>query len=230
MDIYLVPIGRDGYELYCEVDEHASPGPVDGARGFRRRVSGYFRQGLAYLERERQTRLDRRATEIPRTRMQRIRDRVLGWLAERVAEQRLLWHLRSQHAATAHHPDDLSGPQASAIVTTSLRRDARRHAVWMVVDFVGYLAALPLTAIPGPNLLALYFAFRTAGHVLSLVGARHGLAKVRWAYAPCPPLTELRSARALPECAWEAVARSVASRLRLAHLERFVERLAAARP
>ena len=45
----------------------------------------------------------------------RLRDRGLRWVAEAIAEQRLLWHLRRQHEATLVYPDDLDGTQAMAI-------------------------------------------------------------------------------------------------------------------
>ena len=99
----------------------------------------------------------------------------LPTLAERVAEQRLLWFLRSERAVTAHHPDDMPADDAERWVRSELRRDSLRHLVWMFVDGGIYLASLPLTPIPGPNVLSLYFSFRAIGHFLSWLGARHGL-------------------------------------------------------
>ena len=103
MDIYLVPVGAERYELYCEVDDHALREGDDSRSAWRRKASALFHRMLQYLEDERRRRLASAAAD-PRTRWQRLRDRVLAWLAERVAEQRLLWHLRSQTAATVAPP------------------------------------------------------------------------------------------------------------------------------
>jgi hypothetical protein len=230
MDIYLVPTGPERYELYCEVDDRPPTVGAGSDAGWRRRASGVFHRGLAYIEAERRHRLARATAAESRTRGQRVRDRLIGWLAERVAEQRLLWHLRSQAAVTAHHPDDLSATEADSVVRRSLRGDSRRHLAWMLVDAFIYLASLPLTPIPGPNVLALYFSFRAVGHLLSWMGARHGLRGIQWRHAPCVPLTALRRMSTMSPSTREALAREVAAQLALRHLDTFVERIALARP
>jgi hypothetical protein len=230
MDIYVVPTGPERYELYCEVEDRHPTLPADGARSWRQRASGVFRRGLAYIEAERRQRLARATAAESRTPAQRVRDRVMGWLAERVAEQRLLWHLRNRTSVKAHHPDDLSSAGADAVVRRSLRTDARSHLAWMIVDAAIYLASLPLTPLPGPNVLALYFSFRAVGHLLSWLGARHGLRAVQWRYASCAPLTTLRRVPAMNPATREALVRDVAAQLTLRHLDTFVERIALGRP
>jgi hypothetical protein len=226
MDIYLVPVGPERYELYCEVDDRV-PNPEDDSRSaWRRKASDLFHRTLHYLDDEKRRRLAAAAAAEPRTRWQRLRDRVLGWLAERVAEQRLLWHLRSQASATVHHPDDLNAAGADGIVRRSLKHDSRRHFRWAVAHTLGYLAALPLSVSPGPNLPAYFFSFRAFGHLLSWLGARQGLRRVQWHYAACPPLTELRRLAMVRPGDREALAREVAAALHLHHLDTFVERLA----
>jgi hypothetical protein len=229
IEIHLVPVGSQGYELYCEVDGKTVVHADGEGRGLRSRISRAFHRALIYIENERQRRHERAHQSHRRTWVQRVRDRVMAWTAERVAEQRLLWHLRTEHAATVHHPDDLPEAQASTIVMASLRRDARRHLVWMIVDAFGFLAFLPLTAIPGPNLPAYYFAFRTVGHFLSAMGARHGLKRVGWSYVSSVEMTELRACAGLAAAARDALAHDVAARLKLRHLATFVERMTAVR-
>ncbi len=95
MDIYLVPAGRNHYGLYCEVEDRRHAAEPDRRQGWRANLSRYFDRGLAFLEAERRARLERAAASDRRTFARRARDRALGWLAERVAEQRLLWFLRS---------------------------------------------------------------------------------------------------------------------------------------
>lgn len=241
MDVFLIPLGRRGYQLYCEADEHVdtaeATGPVEAERGgvlaglrrrareLRRRVSVFFRDSLLFLERERQARIARRAARERRTLARRVRERVLSWLAERVAEQRLLWQLRHTTDTTAYFPDDIAEDEASRIVTRALKDDASRHLRWGSLNFAGAALFAPFTFIPGPNLPAYYFWFRVIGHALSYVGARNGLTKVHWHYAPSRPLSELRDLAHVAAEERGARAREVASRLPLAHLEQFVQRL-----
>lgn len=225
MNVYLVPIGPDGYELYCEPHDGPSQ-DGDGRPGWRLRVSHMFRRVLAYLEQERQRRLARRGTAARASAWQRLRDRVVAWMAERVAEQRLLWHLRRHVSATAYHPDDVTRADATAIVRRSLGRDGTRHLRWLVVNAVGLAIAVPLSFIPGPNVLLYYFIFRAMGHYLSWGGARHGLTAVTWSYAVSPPLTDLRRLPSMPFAERPAFAHAIAERLKLEHLDTFAERIA----
>src|SRR5215831_14478672 len=106
MDVFLVPVAHDRYELYCE--EPDEPEPADAAapsRGVLRRVNQRFRQTLAEAERERR-RLPDPAENRPSWPV-RIKRRVLRYVAESIAEQRLLWQLRRRAEATLVHPDDL---------------------------------------------------------------------------------------------------------------------------
>lgn len=228
MDVYLVPVGPDGYELYCEPQE-AAPAEVAGGR-WRRKASDVFRKVLDYLDQERHRRAARRAARHRGTPLQRIRNRMVAWLAERVAEQRLLWQLRRQERATAHYPDDIDAAEAEAIVRRSLRRDGARHGRWALVNLAGYIVALPFSFVPGPNVFTYYFVFRAVGHALSWSGARHGLSAVRWACASCPPLTELRRIGSLPRTERAALAHAVAERLGLERLDTFAERIALSAP
>jgi len=230
MDIFLLPAVRRRYELYCEVEDHHLAAGAGERPGWRAALSRQFHHVLAYLEAERRERLRRAAARERRTRLLRVRDRLLGWLAERVAEQRLLWFLRSEVAVTAHHPDDMPSSDAARFLRTELRQDSRRHVFWMIVDAGVYVASLPLTPIPGPNVLALYFSFRAIGHLLSWLGARNGLRRVEWTYAASRPLADLRRLPALRADDQAALAREVAARLNLRHLDTFLARIALAGP
>jgi len=229
MDIYLVPVGAERYELYCEVDDHAARRDNDRRAGWRRKASSLFHAALHYIEDERRRRLEHAAAE-PRTRLQRLRDRAIAWLAERVAEQRLLWHLRGQEAAALHHPHDLTPEASESIVRRSLKHDSGRHLRWAVAHTLGYLAALPLSFWPGPNLLTFFFSFRALGHLLSWLGARQGLRRVQWRFSACPPLTDLRRLPSMRPGDRGALAREVAAALDLHHLDTFVERMALGSP
>ncbi len=223
MDVYVIPIGRDRYELYCEpaVDPE-SDGEGVPATGLLGRLRHRFSATLRAAE-ERQHRPADAADD--RT-SRRLQDRALGWIATRIAEQRLLWNLRRRTDAVAVHPQDMSFDEVMALVRRTLQRDYERHRVWLAVDLVGLILSGPIALIPGPNVLAYYFAFRVVGHWLSMRGAAQGLRRVSWSGRPCPPLTELRDVLTLESPARAARVRDIAARLRLPHLSTFFERVA----
>jgi hypothetical protein len=225
MDVFVIPIGRDRYELYCEVadDPDADTGPP--ASGFFGRLRAKFREMLRAAE----ARQHRHATDPEPERkgwLGRVQDRMMAWVVERIAEQRLLWNLRRQSDAVAVHPDDMTFEQTMTLVRRTLQRDYDRHKVWFVVDTLGLVVSLAFVIIPGPNILGYYFAFRVVGHWLSMRGATQGLKHVSWTGKECPPLTDLRRVAGLEPGDREQHIHAVAARLRLAHLPTFFERVA----
>ena len=110
MDVYLVPVGPDRYECYYEAAEQdEADEPVEG-RGFFARMRAKFNEQLKEAERARH----QKAIEEPTTFLGRMQKRSLRWIAERIAEQRLLWHLRSVDAATLHASADLPTAEADS--------------------------------------------------------------------------------------------------------------------
>ncbi|MBI2187853.1 MAG: hypothetical protein HYU37_12180 [Acidobacteria bacterium] len=220
MDVYVIPIGRDRYELYCEpaAESEADAVPTAGLFG---RLRQRFTATLRAAE-ERQHRHE--GADGPAS--GRIQDRALGWIATRIAEQRLLWNLRRCTEAVAVHPQDMTFDDVMALIRRMLQRDYERHRVWLVIDLFGLVLSGPIAIIPGPNLLAYYFAFRVVGHWLSMRGAVQGLRRASWSGRPCPPLTELRDVFALESPARVARVHDIAARLRLQHLSTFFERVA----
>lgn len=231
MDVFVIPIGGERYELYCEplVDSDAAleSVPASGVIGRLRHRFGVLLR--AAEERQQHRRDGHDATEgaqAPAGTLKRIQNRVFGWLAHRIAEQRLLWHLRRHTAAVAAHPQDMTFDQVLALIRRTLQRDYERHRLWLVIDSAGLIASGPVALVPGPNVLAYYFAFRVVGHWLSMRGAAQGLHRVSWSGRPCPPLTELRDVAMLEPPARDARIHDVAARLRLQHLTAFFERVA----
>jgi hypothetical protein len=235
MDVFVIPVGtgsRERYELYCELADEEDldgDGVPDPPRGFVKGLFVKFKTTLRRVERERRESRTEEANE-PRSWTRRMRDRALGWVAERIAEQRLLWHLRRQESASAIYPADLSETDANEIMRRILRRDAERHRLWLVIDSVLFILSGLLVLLPGPNLAAYYFGFRLVGHYLCMRGARQGLDHVAWQFVASPPLAELRRAITLPSDVREEHVRDVASRLRLEHLTAFFERVALPSP
>jgi hypothetical protein len=227
MDVYLVPIGDDRYELYCEVPEDADADAdgEDPPAGFFTRMKQRFRAMLAEAERERRR---THADQPPRGTMGRIKARTLRYVAESIAEQRLLWHLRRQSAACLFFPDDLEAHRAITLLRRQLGRDFEKHRFWLIVDSLGFIASGALFLVPGPNLVAYYFAFRIVGHYLSMRGARHGIDVVQWTSERSAPLAELRRVIDLDAEERERRVRGVADALKLEHLVKFFERMAIA--
>jgi hypothetical protein len=224
MDVFLVPVAADRYELYCEeIDEPAAETDVPPP-GMIGRVNHRFRQTLAEAERERRRVPD--PSEAPPSLAVRVKRRLLRWVAESIAEQRLLWQLRRRAAATLVHPDDLTPAQAQQLLRRSLQRDWERHRFWLIVDLFGGIASLFLILLPGPNVIGYYFVFRIAGHFLSLRGARQGLLRTTWTMTASDALTTLRAVVGDAPEQREPVVRDVASALRLEHLASFFQRTA----
>jgi hypothetical protein len=225
MDVYLVPVGAARYELYCEIpDEPTAPASsTDESPGLVRRWVHRFREMIADAERERR---HGAAPQASRGWAGRVRARTLRWVAESIAEQRLLWHLRSQSDACLHFPDDLEESQAVDLLRRQLRRDFEKHRFWLAIDAIGFIACWPLTLVPGPNLLMYYFGFRLVGHYLSLRGASNGLSGVAWRHLASAPLAELRRLLSMTPDARESRVHAVAEMLRLEHLVSFFERSA----
>lgn len=218
MDVYLVPVGAERYELYCEVPDEPSEVSDQSSRGFLRRLVDRFKETLADAERARRR---GQIDDADGRWVSRLKGRLMRWVAESIAEQRLLWHLRRQTDATFHYPSDLDEPTAVRLLRTQLGRDFDKHRFWLVIDSLLFIGSGVLMLVPGPNVLAYYFAFRLVGHYLSLRGARQGLNVVTWRHVGSAPLAELRRAISLEPEQREQQVLDVAARLRLEHLASF---------
>jgi len=222
MEVFLVPVAAARYELYCEVADEPDAETAEPPQGFIKRMMHRFRETIAEAERERH---HGRKDDEPEGWMTRVKRRTLGWVAESMAEQRLLWQLRRQEAATFFYPDDI--PEAAAVAerTRQLRADFDKHRFWLIIDSLGFIASGVLVLVPGPNVLAYYFAFRIVGHYLSLRGARKGLTETAWQNESSAPLSELRRTLELGPDVREPQVRDIADKLRLEHLASFFKRM-----
>jgi hypothetical protein len=177
-------------------------------------------------EAERRRHVDPAAEPADRRWPARVQDRIMAWVAERIAEQRLLWNLRHETAVVAAHPSDMTSDQAQTLIARVLQRDYDRHRRWLVIDSLLAIASAALVILPGPNIVFYYFAFRIVGHWLSMRGARQGLTAITWVGRPCLPLAELRDVESLEPLVREARVRDISTRLRLQHLWTFYDRVA----
>jgi len=230
MRVFVIPLARDHYELYCEKDHGPVVGDEATPRGFLGRLVQKFHLVLDRVER------DSRRPPTPagpgrlRKLAARARRWLTRWLAARVAEQRVLWQLRGAAAATAVHPADLDEASASEVVRRKLRRDSQRHARRLVVYGLALVASGIVMPIPGPNMLAYYLAFLVVGHFLSLRGARKALDGVAWSFESSVALADLRDAWRLAQAERRDHVQRVGTRLGLDHLATFFERVAVPAP
>jgi hypothetical protein len=228
MDVYLIPV-NDRYELYSEqladaaaiVDPEApaKPGPVAAVV---RRVKA----AIAHAERQQQSGVPDPLPESAGW-VERAKRRSMCWIAEKLAEWRLLWRIRKESNATLIFPDDVSPEEATAVMRRMLQREADRHLKWSIIDGVLFCVSGIIGLLPGPNPLAYYFGFRFVGHFLSRRGARHALDCVVWAYEPSPQLSGLRTAVSMPAVDRDRRVHEIAAALRLEHLATFFNRTAA---
>ena len=233
MDVFLVPTGDTDYELYTEepddVPETAAeiwPEGFWARMKFRfspARLKARFSQMLAEAERDRRRGHAERIEEGGWA--SRLSRRVMRWVAEAIAEQRLLWNLRRADAACFYYPSDVAEVDAVVERRKQLNRDFEKHRFWLVIDSLLMIASGALILVPGPNILGYYFAFRVVGHFFSLRGAKRGLSGVPWTHQASEPLARLRGLGTMDPVARLEHVERVASELRLDHLPSFFQRV-----
>jgi len=221
MDVFLLPIARDRFECYYEAPEEEEAEEPEDGRGFFARMRARFNAQLKEAEHSRH----HKSFEEPRGFLGRMQKRSLRWIAERMAEQRLLWHLRKTDMANLHTPADLDAREADGIMRASMKRDADSHRNRLIVHSLALVAAAPVAVLPGPNVLGYLFTFTVVGHFLAWRGAVRALHQITWTIAPDPALTELRHAFSLDADTRHRVIGEVADRLHLPRMALFVERM-----
>ncbi len=231
VDVYLVPLGSAGYELFCDSAEGDDVAPLEEGSGSDR-LYARFRSMMAEVQGQRRARRLAEVPADPSTKQPwpiRVRNTVVGWVAEAIAEWRLLWHLRKQTALELVHPADLDGDRALEVARRQLGRDAEHHLRRLFTSSVLALLLGLLFFVPGPNVIGYYFGFLAVGHLLAWRGARHGLAHVQWRTRASEPLGELRGILDLHPDERAGHVRDVAAKLGLDYLAPFVERMAVRR-
>ena len=217
--VYLVPLGRNRYELYSEAPDDDEPEPAPGAGFFRKQVervrAGWRTAVHAARHGERST-----------GRIAQWRDWAVSRIAESIAEQRTLWLLRSIDAAELAYPADVSESAATTLSRGLLTHARRHHGIWAIVDGLLFAVSGLLFLVPGPNVLAYYFGLRFVGHVLSWRGARRGLDGMTWRPRPEPALAELAALVGEPRESRATRVEAIASRLNLPRLAAFFDRAA----
>jgi hypothetical protein len=215
--VYLVPVGGGRYELYSEGAEEpgdASPPPGRAGRWLQS-LRARWQHIVTTARRE-----DARG-------LARWRAELISRTAEALAEQRTLWALRDAQQAALVYPTDLDEPGARRELETIVARARGHHRQWLIVDTIAFVASGLLMLIPGPNLVAYYFAFRLIGHYFSWRGAVQAADVIGWHPAPEAQLAELRTLAELPPAARAPRVEAIAASLNLPRLSAFFERTAA---
>ncbi|MCL4812538.1 MAG: hypothetical protein KJ061_08640 [Vicinamibacteraceae bacterium] len=221
MDVFLIPVGPRAYHHYCELGDHAGePHDHAHARGWMRGLVIRFRAMLHAAEHED---VDDDDHDTPWT--ERLRRRALRFVAQRVAQQRLLWALRRRDSARLQYPADLDAREADRRHRLLLAQASASHLRWLVFDALLLVASALLAVVPGPNVIAYYLAFAVVAHYLSWRGARRALRGVHWALEPSDVLVELRRLAPLDGAEGTQQLASVEARLGLKHLARFLRRV-----
>ena len=204
--VYLVPVGGGRFELYTEaVDE--DPGPVHRTGGRWRRFLGQVDDWWAGAV-DAAGRADKTAGPL-----ERLKHRAVRAAADAAAEQRTLWSLRHSVPAVLVHPADVIETAAVTERDRLLVGAGRRHGWSLAVNGLAFVASGIFMLIPGPNLLAYYFAVRLLGHYFAWRGAWSALHTTAWAARGEPALSEMeRLAEAEPDARAhriEAIARTL---------------------
>ncbi len=216
--MYLVPAGRQRFELYSEPPEDPDTQPEAGTSRIRRWMHRANLQWQSVVD------AARRGTSTGR--VGRWRDRIVCHLAESIAEQRTLWRLGSETSATVKHPGGMDPERGRTILMAELGNARSHHLRWLLVDLALFIATGVVAIVPGPNIFAYYMLFRVIGHGRSWWGARRGSVIVSWTCEPDACLAELASLVDVPRSTRAPRVAAIAERLNLPRLSAFFDRVA----
>jgi hypothetical protein len=97
-----------------------------------------------------------KAIEEPTTFLGRMQKRSMRWIAERIADQRLLWHLRKVDAATLHASSDLAAAKPTGSCG-QLEVGRRSSSQSPDPASLALIAAVPVALVPGRTFLAICY-------------------------------------------------------------------------
>ena len=196
------------------------------AGGLHRAPETAFLDLLAEAERERR---QGPAEREPEGWMGRAKARSMRWVAESIAEQRLLWHLRRQASACLYYPDDIEEAPAVTALRQQLRRDFEKHRFWLCIDSAGFVLSGCCSWCPAPT-----SSPTTSPSAWSDTTSRCAARARGWTGSPgrrkkSVPLAELRRVINFDGAGRERRVTDVATALHLEHFAKFFERVAVAR-
>ena len=89
-----------------------------------------------------------------------------------------------------HHPSAMSEAQARSVYDRLIQKAIAKHQKWMVANAAAVPVSVPLSLIPGPNLLLGYLAWRSVIHFQSQKAGRRAT-ELPIDFVPEAVLTEL---------------------------------------
>ena len=178
MDVFLIPVAAIATSCTASCRTTILAIQPEG-RGWFRNLVAPVPQALAEAERARQH-PPSEPPAVERSWYNRIKGLTLRRIAESVAEQRLLWHMRRARRAVAVHPADVAAEEALRVVRASMQSDFEKHRYWVVVDARAVHPRGTAGAAAGPERGRVLLGFRLVGHYLSMRGARQALDSVQW--------------------------------------------------
>ena len=94
----------------------------------------------------------------------RVYERVSG---RRRRRELLLKSLGEIERVRIHHPSAISEAQARSVYDALIQAAIDKHGKWMVANAAAVPISVPLSLIPGPNVLLGYLAWRSVSHYQS---------------------------------------------------------------
>jgi hypothetical protein len=97
--------------------------------------------------------------------------RVWDWLHTLIRpDEPMLARLRSARRIKLHHPAARSEAHVLGEWQSYLTRQGRRHYLWLGVNALITPFATVLAVLPGPNVIGIWFAYRTVHHMIVVWG------------------------------------------------------------
>lgn len=171
MNVYLLPRRNEDYFLYSndlpgervgEVDkvDSAPTAPSSPTESSARKALNHARRGYERLTRNRRRR------------------------------EQLLETLGAGEPVTVLYPSSLSEEEARTVYRSLIQGAVDKHKKWMVANAAAVPVSVPLTLIPGPNVLLGYLAWRTVTHYKTTKAGERA-AEMELDFVPEPLLAEL---------------------------------------
>ena len=107
-------------------------------------------------------------TDAPARRALSHARRAYEWLSGRRRRRELLLKsLGEIERVRIHHPSAMSEAQARSVYDRLIQAAIEKHGKWMIANAAAVPVSVPLSLIPGPNLLLCYLAWRSVSHYQS---------------------------------------------------------------
>ncbi len=160
MDVYLLPRGNGQCFLYTDDVLPSSTNPPAVTDPFSKKALAHARRAVEWASERRRRR------------------------------EHLLRSLSAVERVRVHFAAALSEDHARAVYDGLLAAAIRKHRKWMVASVVGIPVSIPLTLMPGPNLVLGYLAWRSVSHYRSRRAGQRA-AELPVELIPNPVLSEL---------------------------------------